>query len=186
MTKLCIDPAAAMSDMNMNMGDAAAAPDEAPKEEETTGMTFGFKKGRTSTLTVNIPHDEDEGAQEDVDEDEAALGDDAPAGMDGMQDGMEAMMKQMFEGMRMRCYVMVDGEITESDATYVEANKSTGKKQMVALMDINFGELMKDPEKFKKLQAMGPGAKPEAMEKALKDMEGVKVETKEKIEISFK
>lgn len=178
-TQLRIDPASGMQ--GMQIGELTTEGHAAPLTEKE-GVSFGFKKGPAPTLTVNMPQDDDKGGGEEADVDAAALGDDAPAGMEGM----DAMMKQMFEGMRMRFYVMVDGEIQKSDATYVEANKATGKKQMVALMDINFGELIKDPEKFKKLQTMGPGGDAEAMKLALKDMPGIKAETKEKIEITFK
>jgi hypothetical protein len=66
-----------------------------------------------------------------------------------------AQMKQMFDGFRVRIMVKVDGEIARTNASYVEIDTQSKKKQLVTLFDINIGEIMKDEETFKKLAAMG-------------------------------
>ncbi len=110
--------------------------------------------------------------------------DDLPGG-DAAQEMGKAMMQQMFQGMRVRFYVMVDGEITETNASYTENSRKTGKKQFVVLMDLNLGELIKNPEKFEKLSAMGQPSDPARMKEVLKDFPEMKIETEETVRVTF-
>ena len=182
-TKLKIDPMSAMQ----NMGNQPGA--EVEDDESKDAVTFDWRKGKTAELIVNLPQDNDaddgdaDDAEDDdneVDVDEEVLGAD-PAGAQ-----MEAMMRQMFDGMRIRFVIMVDGEIEKTNASYVETNKKTGKKQLVSIYDMNLGTLIKDAEKFKKLQDLKDPKDSSAMKNVLKQFPEMKIETEEKLSIKFK
>jgi hypothetical protein len=158
---------------------------DAGKEEKSL-VTFGFdKKGGESVLTINVPQDKDnQNADKPVEHD--GVDTPADAAPDAQADMAAAMMKPMLEGMRIRAYVKVDGEITDSTASYVSNSSQTGKKQMVTLMDMQLGKLVADPEKAKKLTALGEIKDPVKAAEMLKEFPEVRYELKEKISVNFK
>ncbi len=81
--------------------------------------------------------------------------------------------------------VKVDGEIARTNASYVEIDTQSKKKQLVTLFDINIGEIMKDEETFKKLAAMGEIQDMETAAEKLKGIPGLKIETAKRVEIEF-
>ncbi|MEA3437515.1 MAG: hypothetical protein U9R43_13680 [Thermodesulfobacteriota bacterium] len=96
-----------------------------------------------------------------------------------------AQMKQMFDGFRVRIMVKVDGEISRTNASYVEIDTQSKKKQLVTLLDMNIGEIMKDEETFKKLAAMGEIQDMKTAAEKLKGMPGLKIETARRVEVEF-
>lgn len=140
-------------------------------------VRFGFSKGDTSTLTINMPQPKD-GKTTDGSEDKA---------MPKMQEASpqeRAMMKKMFDGFRFRMLVKVDGEITKTNASYAEKGED-GKTQYVTLFDMNIGELMKDEKEFKRLVSLGKIEDMATAKTKLQGIPGLKIETAREVSISF-
>jgi len=89
----------------------------------------------------------------------------------------QAMMKQMMGDMTMKFFIVADGGIKSSNATYRDGNK-------VTLIDMEMGKLMENPETMKKLRALGEDDSEKAME-VMKGIEGVKVETQKEVTIEL-
>jgi len=73
---------------------------------------------------------------------------------------------------------VVDGRITETNASYVEDST-------VTLMDVDFAKILQDEEKFKELLEANP-ATIEEMKQLVQDNPGIKVEIEESIRIRFR
>lgn len=131
-------------------------------EEEPVG--FSYKDGELTIVFPDVPEGGEAGDAEGIDPAAAA--------------GAEAMIAQMFKDMKMSAKVVVEPGIAKTDATHVEGNTIT-------LMEMNFAEIIKNPEGLKILQKMEGMSRAEAA-KALKDVKGVKVETKEKVTVKVK
>jgi hypothetical protein len=157
-------------------GAAPAAP--APKEKKNP-ITFQMTKGATPKLEIIMPKQEPVKAEAPA---SAPAGEAKPVpGQDAMQ---AAMMKQMFDGFRIRVAVAVDGKITKSNAAYQEKD-SEGNSHIVTLLDMNIGKLLGDEATAKKLAAMGEIQDMAEAKEKLKGIDGLKIETSEKVEIEF-
>ena len=88
------------------------------------------------------------------------------------------MAQQMMGDMRISLKLDFPGGIAETNAEHVEGNK-------VTMMDIDFGKLIAQQDKFKEFMKAQPGSPAEAKE-MLKGVDGVKVETAEKLTIKLK
>ena len=141
-------------------------------EEEKSAedlLKFNFKKGNPSSLVINFPKPllEDKPETEETTEFEDST----------MNEQAEQKMIEMFDGMKMALYFNFKDGIDETDASFVDSSK-------VTLMEIDFSEIIKNKEVFKKFQ----GAKPETMEEfkeVVGDVEGIKIEFKEQVTIKF-
>ena len=161
--------------VSMSSGDDMGPSGPGDKEEKPKEfVTFGYAKGN---LTINLPQPK-EGAEEvaepPVDPQQAA-----------MEKQMMAGMVQMFKGMRMRTLIKVPSEIKSTTAKHVGVAPDTKKKQYITLMDMNMDKLLAQPdgmEKMMKLQNIQDQSK--AM-KMLEGIDGIKVETGEKISVKF-
>ena len=91
----------------------------------------------------------------------------------------------MFDGFRIRLIVKVDGDITKSNATFIEKDSKTNKKQAVTLIDLDVGKLLKDDAAFKKLAAMGQIDDMATAKEKMKNIPGLKFEPADKIDIEF-
>lgn len=74
--------------------------------------------------------------------------------MGGMDDAMSAMFGTMFKGMRFSIQVEVSGDIVDTDA----GHRSDTRPNRVALVDMNFDELMAHPEAMSQLMKSDPDA----------------------------
>ncbi|MCK5849634.1 MAG: hypothetical protein KAH23_01870 [Kiritimatiellae bacterium] len=146
-------------------------------KKKDSPVTFGFTKGQLPQLIINMPKPEKSS--------QSSLPPEMGGEMTPPPDQM-AMMKQMFDGFRMRIMVKVDGSITKSNASYIEKDSKSGKKQLITLLDMNIGEIMKDEQMFKKLASMGKIQDMHTAKKMLKDIPGLKIETNEQIKVEFK
>ena len=133
-----------------------------------TNFNFKFKKGNTSQLNIEFPIDENEDEETEEKTEEIAE-------MPEMNEEMTEMMKAMYKGLRFSIEVEFDGKITDTNASYKEGNK-------IVILDMDFDELAKDPEKLKSFQNM---QNPDKMKEALKNIPGMKVETNEKVMVKF-
>ncbi len=158
-SKLTISPGDGMKDLSP-MG--AQAPDAGKQEP----IRFAFADG---TLTINMPK------PEKADVKEAAEGAAEAAAEQNPQ--MEQMMKQMLGDMKISLKLVAANGIAETNATNREGNTIT-------LMEMEMGKLMENPETMKKLSAAGHDD-PEAAMKMLKGIDGVKMETQEKVTVKL-
>jgi len=141
---------------------------------------FGFKFSRTGgapTLTITIPDDRSKKAGAGAGEAETPP--ETPK-QPGMPPEAMNMMKMMMKGLHINISVEVNGTITKTNATYRTGNE-------VTLIDLNFDELMNDPEALQAMQGgMGPGSDPAAVKKALEKIKGVKIETEPVVTIQWR
>lgn len=151
------------SKMPMNEGE----PEEGAKEEI---ITFDFQKGNTSILTVNLPEKDFKAGDVNEEKNETEN-----QGQNDFGDLEKA--KQFLKDMRISIMMQLDGNIEETDATYVDGNKIT-------LFDVNFGELLKHEDKLKLLKDKNPQSFEHAKE-ILKDIPGIKIELNKKVTIRF-
>jgi hypothetical protein len=157
-----------MSDSVAGMSDMAPSGAEEKVKEKNKPMTFTYADG---TLMVNLPKPK----KEDVDAAKAEL----PAAAEGPDAAqMQAMAMQMFKDMKMSVKLTIEPGIAETDATHREGDTIT-------LMEADFGKLMANPDAAKKLQGLDM-KDPAAMENALKGIDGIKGEAKEKVTVKVK
>ncbi|MCW1887498.1 hypothetical protein OKA04_22370 [Luteolibacter flavescens] len=151
-------------------GPGGDAPDADGKKAAEEPIKFTYKDGE---LVMTVPQDKakdgDKKAGEEAKEDDAE---------DPMAAQMMEMMKEMFKDMRVTFKLEIPGGIAESNASHVSGTT-------VTIMDVPFGKLVGDPANMKKLQSM-KDAKPEEVAAAFKDVEGLKIETKEEIKVKLK
>jgi hypothetical protein len=158
--------------INQNPGENVSPPpvggeEEGPVEE---WLRFNFSGGRTPTLEIIYPQD----VTEEMDQDESA---EAEAEMDSNPEMME-MMRELYQDMHIRLAVEVNGEIVQTNASYVDGST-------VTLMDIDFAKILEDEQKFRDLMNANPETV-EEMKELVKDNPGIKVEIEEVIHIRFR
>ena len=153
----------------MPMGDF-----DSNSESDGNKIRFKFNKGSVSDLTVIMP--EEDYSEIDGNENEEY-------NYSGNEDGElnEADLeevKSFFKDFNIIINLVVDGEISKTNATYVKENKIT-------LLKMNFEKLMDSPEKLLELQKMNDVSVNEAKE-FFKEIPGIKFELNEKINVQFK
>jgi hypothetical protein len=158
--------------INQNPGENVSPPpmggeEEAPVEE---WLRFQFSGGRTADLEIIYPRD-----PEAEFEPEESTGDEVD--MESNPEMMQ-MMRELYQDMRIRIAVEVDGTITETNASYVDGST-------VTLMDIDFAKILEDEEKFKELLNANPETV-EEMKELVKDNPGIRVEIEESVRIRFR
>ena len=132
-------------------------------------IRFEFEKNNISSLTIIMPESEDTYEEETAEE---------SSGEKEMDEESMEMMKQMFSGMKFSYKINFEGVITETDADNISGSTIT-------LMEIDFDKLMKNPESFRNFENLQGDNSKETV-KAMKDMEGVKIEMKERIAVKFR
>lgn len=158
--------------LNQNPGDEAPSADAGGQDETPKELiTFSFEKGRTSKLTIRRPgnmpgQDEEEKASEEATTDSAEA-----------KQALE-QVKQVFDGMHIAMFIEVDGKVVKTNATHVDGNR-------IILMDMDFDELMEDPEKLETFALSKPKSVEEA-KKILKGVKGIKVDMNEELVVSFR
>ena len=168
-TKVTLD-----QDPKNPQGDAPAGGGEEKKKEP---IRFKFEAGDTSKLTVVFP------PQAAKPEGEAGTegGTEAtpPEGEQKEPDPQELeQMKMFFKDMKVSIIIEAGTEVVETNCLYVEGAR-------VTLLEMDFGVLMDNMEKFKEMAK----AKPKTMEETkelLKDVKGFKVTMEPEITIEFK
>lgn len=89
-----------------------------------------------------------------------------------------AMARQIFQGMRLRLAVEVDGKIAKTTSALVDG-------ATVTLLDIDFGVLVQDEAKLNQLRAASNGGSIEDLKHLLKDVPGIKVTLEPEVRIEF-
>lgn len=155
--KLKLNPAGGLEGM---------APDAGVEADETVPVTFTYADGK---LTIKQP--------QNIDEDGGLL-DGLPEMPEGAEDPqMKAMMEQMLADMKVSVRVNVAPGIKKTNATHREGN-------IITLMEMQFGELLKQEGALDKLSALDPKDK-DAMKTTIEGINGIKVDFNDEIEVEF-
>ncbi len=140
-------------------------------------MSFKMEKGKVSTLKVkmnNTPSDKNASETENT---KAVESSSSPMDSAATQQMMEQMMK-MFNGMRIKIAVEIDGEIVKTNATHREEN-------VLTLLDMDFEKLTKDAKAFENFSKANPKTIAETKE-LIKDVEGMKIDFNKELLVKFK
>ena len=127
--------------------------------------TFAYADGK---LTIKLPQPEDDTSSE------ASEGD---VKID-TEDPQMAMMAEMMKGMKMSAKVTLAPGIAETNATHHAENTIT-------LFELNFDEVMKNPDGLKALGGLDKKS-PAEVGKALEKVKGAKAETQKEITATMK
>lgn len=149
----------------------AMSEDEAGSEDEGEYYFFKFKKGDVSELIIDRPEIEfnkdsengESSSEEVTEQNEDELGEEA---------------LKMMDGMKINIAVKIDGEISSSNATYVDGSTIT-------LFQMSLGEMMKDKEAFKEFQNKEP-KNIEEMKQFIEKFPGMKIEIQKPVSVKFK
>ncbi|GAB4286950.1 MAG: hypothetical protein Kow0098_02800 [Ignavibacteriaceae bacterium] len=137
--------------------------DESTAEENKEFLTFNFVPGDEAVLTIRFPDKEPE---ENTDADTTSE----------FGSGEETMM-QMMKDFRFNIQLVVDGKITNTNASRFEESK-------VTLLDIDFGKIMENKENFKTLMKDNPSSI-EEMKEYVKMIPGFFIELNNPVEVRF-
>ena len=114
---------------------------------------------------------------------EGAEGTDDMAGMEDMAEamgaGMMEMMKPFLQGMKMRVVVEVEGQVLETDAPFSEGSQ-------VTLLEIDFDQIVADPEAWNKLTALDSDASLAVLGPQLQGLPGVRAPVGREVSIEFR
>ena len=146
-----------------------ALDDQSTETEKEEYYFFKFVKGDTPELIIDRP---DIKLGTDTDE-----YDDSEQKEQNNEQEDEEFLKIM-EGMKIDIAVEVDGEIVNTNATYVQGSKIT-------LFEMNLTEMMKNKEVFKEFKKNEPD-NIEGMKQYLEKLSGLKIEVEKPITITFK
>lgn len=95
--------------------------------------------------------------------------------------GTQMMMNQMskmFDGMRIKIAVSIDGDIIETNATHRIKNE-------IILMDMDFAKLTNDVKAFEKFSKANPKTIEET-KKLIKDVKGIRIDLNDELVVKFK
>lgn len=148
----------------VEMGDEEA---EATADEEY--YFFKFKKGDVSELIIDRPDIKFDSDSNEVSETDTS---------EQSDEEMEEEFLKMMEGMKINIALQVEGEIISTNASYVDDSEIT-------LMQMDFGEMMKDKESFKEFKDKEP-KNIEEMKEFLEKFPGMKIEVEKPISVKFK
>ena len=155
--------------------DAGEQPERNDKKE--TPVTFTYKD-KVLTMINPTPQQAQSGANGTSSKEADADADKAKE-EEGANDAQaQAMAINMMKDMKMSLKIVIESGISETDATYKDGNTIT-------LTEMNMNKLLANPNAMKKLQNIDP-QNPAEIQNQFKGMEGVKVETKDKVTVKLK
>jgi len=162
--------------LNQNPGDRApSGPGTQGADSKEEPITFKFTPGPTPELIVHSgPHGTGEsggGPSPKAKKQSGGPGNEAGAEM------AMAMMKEMFKDLRISLSVEVEGRIVDTNATFREGSR-------VTLMELDFGKLLANSEKFKEFAESDPQSVADA-KSLMQGIEGIKAELNPEIRIRF-
>ncbi|GEM_PF-450398 len=159
--------------INQNPGDKISLGnmDDGDMNEEETGsednIVFQFRPGNPAEVIINMPYAEP-GEMDTSMSDESS----------GQDSSSLNQVMNFMKDMKIAFYVNLNGEITESNASYVDGSKIT-------LLDFNFADLFKNQEKLSLFKKKNPQSLDELKE-IFKDIPGMKMEFNNPVTIKFK
>ncbi len=135
-------------------------------------VNFQFIKGKTPEIIVHFSQPKD---NNENDSDSLKAETDEDSTMDNSAE--MAQLKQILKGLKMSLTLELNGNIKETNATYVEGSKIT-------LFEINFGKLLEDEAKFKEFTKVHPNSLDELKE-IVKGIPGIKIQMNEPMMVKF-
>lgn len=154
------------SDLTSGQMGAAGGPPTGSTAPEN--LQFHFTRGNPSVLQVQFPPRETG----------APAGADTAGGPSQQMSSDEfAMMQEFYRDMKFTVTLAFNGSIVDTNATYRTGNRIT-------VMDMNFNNLLDDPNFQKSLQS-GQGGPPQDLEQLAKMYPGLKFETKPAVTVRF-
>lgn len=140
------------------------------KKDEDDAVSFQFKKGSPSTLTILMKQDagKKEGKKDREDKEEKG----------GQPEMDPSMLEQFYKGMKISMVVEMQGTITDTNAEFRSGNT-------VTLIGLDFDSLLGNKEAMNTLM-QGKVDSVEDMKAFTKKYPGIKIETKDKVQVSFK
>lgn len=154
------------------MGGQKAEKSDSPKEDY---LLFKFTKGHPSKLVVTLPPQKETADYKSSTQDSGK----AVAGKSNRETSAQSpeMMKNLFQDMKLKIAIQLEGTIINTNATY--RNGST-----VTLIEMDIGKLMTNAALFKQVLAINPQSVGET--KALfNSVEGLKFETNNPVTAEF-
>ena len=151
------------------MPEGVEAAEQEPVQKEY--ITFKFDRNDGSEITINMPPTSKESEKTD------STIDTGDTSTDSLNTGDLSKLTAMLKDFNISLVVETDGEIKETNASYVD-------KSSVTLFDLNFNLLLNDPEKLKALKKINAG-NIEEVKDLLKDVTGIKIETNNPVKIKF-
>lgn len=135
-------------------------------------VTFAFTRGDPSKLRILMDREPEQKTQQAS---PAAAQSSAPA----QQKMIANFMKQFFKGMRIRLAVVVDGTLVSTNAAH-----RTGKR--ITLVDVDFDRLIAHPKQFAAFNAAGSGSSTKQMQRIMKNIAGIRVESRNEVDVVIK
>lgn len=138
-------------------------------ESAPKGTEFVFTPGKTATLIVKQQ-------KKSVAAEENAPSE-PPQGGESSAEEL-AMVRQMFDGLRISTTLVIKGKIIDSNATH-----RTGST--ITLADVDFAKILDKPELLARMAAVQPGDQAAAME-MIKKFPGMKIDMNDELRVSFR
>ncbi len=140
--------------------------------QKAENVKFHFTSGSPATLVINTPAEDLDKAIDDADKKKKEK-----KPNDKKDEFAGQLLQQAMKNMKLTLVIQAEGKITKTDADYVDGNR-------VTMLDLDFNKLLADPVKVAELRKANPKSL-EDVKKLMKGVEGVKVESKPSVAISF-
>ncbi|MCH7515854.1 MAG: hypothetical protein IIB08_01785 [Bacteroidetes bacterium] len=134
--------------------------------EKNEYFNFKFIPGDVSELIIDRPELETGGEEETYKESESD------------EEGLDDNLIKMMDGMSVTISLVINGDIVETNATFVDGSK-------VTLLDIDFGELLKNKNSLELLEK-NPPKNLDEMKEIIKNVPGIKLELRKPVSIKFR
>lgn len=172
--------------------------DAGTRIEEPAGekpVTFQFNKGKVCQLKVLFPL-----PQKPEILNEETMSAPSEKDLENLPPQQLEIMKQIFSELKMKVSIEVPGTMVKTNATFVEKqpavsgtpsmeNKTkdpTGSNTAIVLLDMDFAELLKSDDAMAILAQFSDIKDMDAARKKLKNIPGIKLESKREVSIEFK
>ena len=156
-------------------------PDIGPSPDQGASnsfITFDLVQGNPTKLVIKMP-------QPDYNPESVSTNVPAIPEAPQISEEQQKMMKDTFGDFCIKVRVQVNGEIKNTNASYVDTNPVTQKKDTVTLLNMNVGQVLGNPDYLKKLASVGGHPDLEQAKKIMKDFPGLKIETAKIVDVSF-
>lgn len=134
--------------------------------EKNEYFNFKFIPGDVSELIIDRPELETGGEEETYKESESD------------EEGFDDNLIKMMDGMSVTISLVINGDIVETNATFVDGSK-------VTLLDIDFGKLLKNKNSLELLEK-NPPKNLDEMKEIIKNVPGIKLELQKPVSIKFR
>ncbi len=157
--------------------------DEAGRADDEKLRFTLERSGGKSVLTL-IPPEPTGGWNAESDETDSAEADEPEAEKTPEELAQEemalAMMKQFFQGLRVRMRLVPEGEVLSTNARYVDDQGT------ITLMELDFDQLLAAPGVLEELMAGGEPGSPAELQRMLEGVPGIKMQLDEPVRVEFR